>query len=59
MISKVEYPYICEGALQVLEGECDGMARFHVGLELVISGLKQWVAGKLVLRGVQLVGGLL
>lgn len=44
MISKTDYPFMYEAAAQIIAGKYDGMTRFSFGLELVLDGLKRWLA---------------
>lgn len=43
MISKNEYPFMHEGAVQIIDGKYDGITQFSFGLELILDGLKRWV----------------
>lgn len=42
MISKKDYPFMHEAAVEIISGNYDGMTNFSFGLELVIEGLKRW-----------------
>lgn len=41
MIDKEKYPYMHQGALEIIEGRYDGINDFGFGLELLISGIEQ------------------
>jgi len=43
MISN-DYPFMHGAAVEIIEGKYDGMTQFSFGLELIIDGLKRWVA---------------
>ncbi len=43
MISKTDYPFMHEAAVQIIEGKYDGITQFSFGLELILDGLKRWV----------------
>ncbi len=45
MISQAEYPHIHEASLEIAKGEYDGRTDFSFGLELILKGLRNWVAG--------------
>jgi len=42
LISKDDYPFMREAAVQIVDGTYDGMTQFSFGLELIIDGLKRW-----------------
>ncbi len=44
LISESEYPFVFGAAMQIIDGEYDGMTQFSFGLELILDGLKRWVA---------------
>lgn len=44
MLSQKKYPYMYSASLEVVEGKYDGLLNFDFGLNLIISGLKQWLA---------------
>ena len=41
MISKADYPFMHEAAIQIIKGQYDGMTKFGFGLELILDGLKR------------------
>ncbi len=44
MISESEYPFMHGAAMQIIDGKYDGMTQFSFGLELILDGLRRWVA---------------
>ena len=42
MISQADYPYMYEATSEIIAGTHNGMTSFDCGLELVLSGLRQW-----------------
>ncbi len=42
MISRQDYPFMHQAAMQIIEGKYDGMTRFSFGLELILDGLARW-----------------
>lgn len=44
MISHDDYPFMHGAAVAIIEGHYDGITQFDFGLDLVLDGLKRWVA---------------
>lgn len=42
MVDKEKYPFMHQGAVQVIDGTYDGVIDFSFGLELILSGLEKW-----------------
>jgi len=43
MISKTDYPFMHEAAVQIADGKYNGMTQFDFGLALILEGLKRWL----------------
>ncbi len=44
MISIEDYPFMHEAAVQIIDGKYDGVVQFDFGMELILDGLKRWIA---------------
>ncbi len=44
MISKTDYPFMHEAAVQIIDNKYDGVTQFYFGLGLILDGLKRWVS---------------
>lgn len=44
MLSQEEYPYMHEAAVHIIDAKYDGVTQFTFGLDLILDGLKRWLA---------------
>jgi len=43
MVNKEKYPFMYQSAVEIIDGTYDGVTDFSFGLELILSGLKNWL----------------
>lgn len=46
LIPETEYPFVFGATMQIIDRKYDGKTQFGFGLEVILDGLKRWVAEK-------------